>query len=86
MTDELSEIQSLLMSDDHTTGRERLAAWLESLDAEPIAARELALRDLGAPESAAYAHVAAGDDVVVLAATGERASPPSPDGRRWAYV
>jgi hypothetical protein len=46
VTDELSEIQSLLMSDDHTTGRERLAAWLESLDGTPVATRELALRDL----------------------------------------
>ena len=64
-----------------------------SADADPPgdparyrAAGELALRDLGAPESAAYARVAAGDEVVVLAATGERAAPPSPDGRRWAYV
>jgi hypothetical protein len=46
VTDELSEIQSLLMSDDHVTGRERLAAWLASLDRATVAKRELALRDL----------------------------------------
>ncbi len=46
VTDELSEIQSLLMSDDHVAGRERLAAWLASLDRATVAKRELALRDL----------------------------------------
>ncbi len=51
-----------------------------------VARRELRLRDLGAAESASYAQVAAGDTVVVLEHSGGRSSPPSPDGRRWAYV
>jgi hypothetical protein len=46
VSDPLSEIQALLMSDDHTTGRERLAKWLGALDRAPPAAREIALRDL----------------------------------------
>jgi len=44
--DALSEIQTLLMSDDHATGRERLAKWLAKMDGAPVAAREMALRDL----------------------------------------
>jgi len=48
--------------------------------------RELALRDLGAPEAAAYARVAAGRPVTLVMTTGGRATPPSPDGAPWAYV
>lgn len=48
--------------------------------------RELALRDLGAPEAAAYARVAAGAPVTLVMTTGGRATPPSPDGAAWAYV
>nr|HEX4313970.1 peptide ABC transporter substrate-binding protein [Kofleriaceae bacterium] len=62
-------------------------------DAEPpgdpgryAAGGELALRDLGAAADAAYARVPAGGEVHVLATTGERIAPPSPDGARWVYV
>jgi oligopeptide transport system substrate-binding protein len=48
--------------------------------------RELPLRDLGAPEAAAYARVAAGAPVTLLMTTGGRATLPSPDGAAWAYV
>ncbi len=51
------------------------------------ASRPLALRDLGAPEAAAYARVAAGRPVVLVMTTGGRATPPSPGGGGpWAYV
>lgn len=50
------------------------------------ASRGLALRDLGAPEAAAYARVAPGRRVTLLMTTGGRATPPSPDGAPWAYV
>ncbi|MEZ4365373.1 MAG: peptide ABC transporter substrate-binding protein [Kofleriaceae bacterium] len=46
----------------------------------------LALRDLGAPASAAYAHVDVGGTVEILELTGRPSSPPSPDGQAWAYV
>ena len=47
MTDELTTIQSLLMSDDdHAAGRKRLAAWVAARQHEPTPARELALREL----------------------------------------
>jgi ABC-type oligopeptide transport system substrate-binding subunit len=46
----------------------------------------LALRDLGAPVSAAYARVPARAEVSLIELTGERATPPSPDGQVWAYV
>jgi hypothetical protein len=44
--DELTKIQTLLMSDDHAAGRERLAAWIGARQEEPTAGRELALREL----------------------------------------
>ncbi|HSK01086.1 MAG TPA: ABC transporter substrate-binding protein, partial [Kofleriaceae bacterium] len=60
------------------------------------ASRPLALRDLGAPEAAAYARVPAGARVVLVMTTGGQATPPSPppspspspssDGAPWAYV
>jgi len=50
------------------------------------ASRGLALRDLGAPEAAAYARVAPGRPVTLVMTTGGRATPPSPDGAPWAYV
>jgi oligopeptide transport system substrate-binding protein len=52
------------------------------------ASRPLALRDLGAPEAAAYARVPAGGRVVLVMTSGGRATPPSPSpgGAPWAYV
>lgn len=54
------------------------------------ASRELALRDLGAPELTAYARVPAGQPVTLLWTTGGRATPPSPvtpsGAGPWAYV
>ena len=59
-------------------------------EAPAIAARQaevvLALRDLGAAESAAYAHVPPGQTVELMMITGGRATLPSPDGEPWAYV
>ncbi|MDB4954844.1 MAG: oppA [Myxococcales bacterium] len=55
------------------------------LDAR-AATHTLALRDLGAPETAAYAQVPPGIQVSVVERTGQRATPPSPDGQPWAYV
>lgn len=46
----------------------------------------LALRDLGAAESAAYARVPAGQDVFLFMRCGERATLPCPGEQRWAYV
>jgi oligopeptide transport system substrate-binding protein len=46
----------------------------------------LALRDLGAPETAAYASVPPGIEVSVIERTGQRATPASTGGREWAYV
>jgi len=77
-------------------GAEAVAA-VAAVAAEPApdlalrtASRELALRDLGAPELAAYARVPAGRPVTLVLTTGGRATPPSPrtpsgDGP-WAYV
>jgi oligopeptide transport system substrate-binding protein len=50
--------------------------------------RTLALRDLGAPESAAYARVPPQTTVTVIEISGRPASMPSPssDGTPWAYV
>jgi oligopeptide transport system substrate-binding protein len=48
--------------------------------------RPLALRDLGAPPSAAYAVVPPGQAVALMMTTGGRATLPSPDGAPWAYV
>jgi ABC-type oligopeptide transport system substrate-binding subunit len=48
--------------------------------------RELALRDLGAAVAAAYVRVPAGEEVALVALSGARATPPSPDGAAWAYV
>jgi oligopeptide transport system substrate-binding protein len=50
------------------------------------AGRPLALRDLGAAASAAYATVPPGEAVTLLMATGGRATLPSPDGAAWAFV
>lgn len=50
------------------------------------ASRGLALRDLGAPATAAYARVAPGAAVALVLATGGRATPPDVGGERWAYV
>ena len=47
---------------------------------------ELALRDLGADASAAYATVPAGADVTLIERTGDPVSYPSPGGVPWAYV
>jgi ABC-type oligopeptide transport system substrate-binding subunit len=47
---------------------------------------ELALRDLGAVESAAYARAPAGTQVSLVMLTGQRATLPSPGGAAWAYV
>ncbi|HEV7556182.1 MAG TPA: peptide ABC transporter substrate-binding protein, partial [Kofleriaceae bacterium] len=59
-------------------------------DAPAIDARQattvLALRDLGAVESSAYARVPAGETVELMMTTGGRATLPSPDGALWAYV
>jgi oligopeptide transport system substrate-binding protein len=46
----------------------------------------LALRDLGAAASTAYAVVPAGEPVTLMMTTGGRATLPSPDGTPWAYV
>ena len=46
----------------------------------------LALRDLGAAPSAAYAIVPPGTLVTLTMTTGGRATLPSPDGAPWAYV
>jgi oligopeptide transport system substrate-binding protein len=47
----------------------------------------LGLRDLGAPESAAYAHVPVGGSVRIVEITGRPGAMPSPaDGAPWAYV
>ena len=46
----------------------------------------LSLRDLGAPESAAYAHVPPGTPVELVLESGRRATWPSPGGVPWAYV
>ena len=51
------------------------------------ASRELVLRDLGAPEVAAYARVPAGRPVTLVMTSGGRATPPTPPGGGpWAYV
>ncbi|MGN6107677.1 MAG: peptide ABC transporter substrate-binding protein [Kofleriaceae bacterium] len=54
--------------------------------AQRTSSRPLALRDLGAPEAAAYERVPAGAPVSLVMTTGGRATPPSPDGAPWAYV
>lgn len=46
----------------------------------------LALRDLGAAPTAAYATVPAGAEVTLLELSGRPATLPSPDGTPWAYV
>ncbi|MEZ4398840.1 MAG: peptide ABC transporter substrate-binding protein [Kofleriaceae bacterium] len=48
--------------------------------------RPLALRDLGAAVTAAYATVPAGADVTLVELSGRPASLPDPDGQPWAYV
>ena len=48
--------------------------------------RPLALRDLGAAATTAYAIVPAGKTVTLMMTTGGRATLPSPDGAAWAYV
>jgi oligopeptide transport system substrate-binding protein len=48
--------------------------------------RPLALRDLGAPASTAYATVPPGTAVALWMMTGGRATLPSPGGEAWAYV
>jgi oligopeptide transport system substrate-binding protein len=50
------------------------------------AGQPLALRDLGAAASAAYAVVPQGAPVTWMMTTGGRATLPSPDGAAWAYV
>jgi|JI10StandDraft_1071094.scaffolds.fasta_scaffold31592_3 ABC-type oligopeptide transport system substrate-binding subunit len=48
--------------------------------------RPVALRDLGAPATAAYATAPAGADLTIVEVAGRPASPPSPDGAPWAFV
>ena len=55
-------------------------------DEPRTALHELALRDLGAPEAAAYARVPVAAQVSLLMTTGGRATPASPDDHTWAYV
>jgi oligopeptide transport system substrate-binding protein len=50
------------------------------------ASRPIALRDLGAPQGAAYAIVPPATAVALWMTTGGRATLPSPDGEVWAYV
>lgn len=48
--------------------------------------RPVALRDLGAAASAAYATAPAGAALTIVEVAGRPASPPSPDGAPWAFV
>lgn len=50
------------------------------------ASRPLALRDLGAPEAAAYARVLPGRRVTIVMLSGGSATPASPDDKPWAYI
>lgn len=50
------------------------------------ASRPLALRDLGAPATAAYATVPPRTEVALIATSGGPMMPPAPDGTPWAYV
>ncbi len=64
---------------------------LEDLERPPDpnlrrASRPVALRDLGAPASAAYATAPAGTDLTIVEVAGRPASPPTPDGAPWAFV
>lgn len=70
----------------------KASAWASLKDRPDPNARTasaaLALRDLGAPVSAAYATLAAGSKVTIIEISGRRAALPSPgDGAApWAYV
>ena len=51
-----------------------------------VVTQSLALRDLGAASTAAYGRVPVGEQVVIIATSGERALWRSPDGSLWRYV
>ena len=53
---------------------------------EVVAVHAVALRDLDAAVSAAYAHVPAGTTLRLIELSGRPASPSSRDGSEWAYV